>query len=68
MRAGATRVHDAFGDALAIEVRDLLDERIVLERRGAAFAHGAEALVVGDWMTLTSGQRAMLFGHGKLLR
>lgn len=66
MSTGAAGMHDAFGNALAIEMRDLFDELIILERRRAALADGAQTLVVGDWMTLTSRQ-CSLFAMGKLL-
>ena len=36
MRAGATGVHDPLGDALVVEVRDLLAQVVVLQQRRAA--------------------------------
>jgi hypothetical protein len=49
-------VHYPLGDALAIEVRDLLQEVVVLEDGRAAVADGAVVLVVGDGMALAGGQ------------
>jgi hypothetical protein len=37
-------------------VRDLLEEVVVLEHRGAAVAHGAVVLVVDDRVALARGQ------------
>ena len=48
MRAGAAGMHDALRDALAVEMGDLLDELVVLERRGTALADRAGRLVVAD--------------------
>jgi hypothetical protein len=56
VRAGAARVHHALGDPLAVEVRDLLEEVVVLEHRRAAVAHGAVVLVVDDRVALARGQ------------
>ena len=52
VRAGAARMHDALGDALAVEVGDLLQEMVILQRRRAAIADGPVVLVVVDWMSL----------------
>ena len=48
VRGRAARVHDALGDALVIEVRDLLAEDEVLEQRRAAQPGLERVLVVGD--------------------
>ncbi|GMA86039.1 hypothetical protein GCM10025868_12890 [Angustibacter aerolatus] len=53
---GAAGVHDALGDALAVEVADLLEELVVLERRRAASADGALVLVVVHRVTLAVGE------------
>ena len=53
----AARVHDALGDPLAVEVADLLEEVIVLQRRRAAAADRPLRLVVGDRVTLPRRQR-----------
>ena len=58
IRGGPARVHDALGDALAIDVADLLEELVVLERRRAAVADRALVLVVRDRVALAVGQRA----------
>ena len=55
-RVGAAGVHDALGDALAVEVGDLLEELVVLQRRRAAGADGALVLVVVDRVALAVGQ------------
>jgi hypothetical protein len=41
-------VHDALGDPLAVEARELLDQVLVLEQYRAARACGLRILVVGD--------------------
>jgi hypothetical protein len=43
-------------DPLAIEVADLLEEMIILERGGTAVADGPLRLVIGDRMALPGGQ------------
>jgi hypothetical protein len=45
-------MHDALGDSLAVEVADLLEELVVLERRRPAIADRALVLVVVDRMSL----------------
>ena len=45
---GALGVDDALGDALAVEVRELLEEVPVLHQQRAARAGGEGILVVGD--------------------
>jgi hypothetical protein len=57
-------VHDTLGDALAIEVADLLEELVVLERGRPTVADGALVLVVADGVTLAVGQRAAVVSHG----
>ena len=52
MGAEAAGVHDALGDALVVEVEDLLAEVEVLEERRAAVARSQRVLVVGDRHTL----------------
>jgi hypothetical protein len=61
----AARVHDALGDALVIEVRDLLSQDEVLEQRRAARARSQRVLIVGDRGSLIRGQRPV--GLGALL-
>src|SRR3954453_16691424 len=48
----AASVDHALGDALAVEVGHLLEELVVLERRGTALTHRPLVLVVGDGMAL----------------
>ena len=62
VRAGADRVDDALGDALAVEARELLDQVLVLQQRRAARAGGLRVLVVGDGRATLGGQRRFL-GH-----
>ena len=52
----AAGVDDALGDALAVEVADLLEELVVLQRRRPAGADGALVLVVVDRVALAVGQ------------
>ena len=54
----AAGVHDPLGDALAVEVGDLLEEVVVLQRGRTAAADGALGLVVGDRVALPGGQDA----------
>ena len=56
--AVAAGVHDALGDALVVEVEDLLAEVEVLEQRRAALADPQRVLVVGDRNALLGGQPA----------
>jgi len=56
-------VHDALGDALAIEVADLLEELVVLERRRPALADRALVLVVRDRVALAVGEGAAVVSH-----
>jgi hypothetical protein len=48
MRAPALGVHDALGYALAIELRHLLDEVVVVQDRRTVGADGERVLVAGD--------------------
>ena len=63
VRAGAAGMHDALGDPLTVEMGDLLDELIVLERRRSALADRADALVVGDRMALAGRQNRAFVAH-----
>jgi len=54
VRAGAARMDDPLGNALATE--DFLDELIILQRRRTALAHAPQALVIGNRMTLVRRQ------------
>ena len=56
VRAGAARVHDALGNALVIEVRDLLAQDEIFEQRGPAQAGLQRVLVVGDRHALVGGE------------
>lgn len=59
MRARAARMDHAFGNAFAIEVSDLLDERVVLGRGRAAFADRARRLcTAARWRDVYSEQTA----------
>jgi hypothetical protein len=48
VRAGAARVDDALGNALVVEMEDLLAEDEILEQRRTAGAEPQAVLVVGD--------------------
>ena len=56
VRARATRMHDALGDALVVEVRELLAQDEVLEQRRPARAGLQGVLVVGDRHALVGGE------------
>ena len=56
MDAEAAGVDDALGDALVVEVEDLLAEVEVVEQRGATVADAQRVLVVGDGHALGRGQ------------
>jgi hypothetical protein len=57
MRSRASRVHDAFGDALVIEVRDFFAQDEVFEQRRPPQAGLERVLVVGDEDALVSRER-----------
>ena len=57
--AVAAGVDDALGDALVVEVEDLLAEVEVLQQRRAAGADLQRVLVVGDGHALLGGQRRL---------
>ena len=65
---------DPLGNALTVEMGDLLEELIVLQRGRAPAAYGALGLIVGDGMTLPvrqdpigrSRRRFRVLGHGDL--
>lgn len=48
VRAGAARVHDALGDALAVEMGVLLEKLPILHQQRPARAGGQAVLVVAD--------------------
>ena len=56
MRAVAAGMDDALGNALVVEVEDLLAEMEVLDQRRAARADLQRVLVVGDRAALRRGQ------------
>ncbi len=55
-------VNGALGNALAILVRQLFDQLIVLQQNGAAFSGGQGVLVVGNRRTGGSGEGGLV-GH-----
>lgn len=67
MGAEAARMHDAFRDALVIEVKNLLAEMEVFERHRPANAYLERVLVVGNRDTLLRCQRRPLAAR-KLMR
>ena len=48
VRAGALGMHDALRDPLAVEVRELLDEHMVLQQDRTRLTGGQRVLVVRD--------------------
>ncbi len=63
VRPGAPGMHHALGDPLAVEMCDLFDELIVLERRRAAFADRPGRLVVPHRMALAGCEDMVLVAH-----
>src|SRR5690606_25607397 len=59
MGPGAAGMHDALGDALMVEVGDLLAENEVLEQRRSADPRLERGLVIRDQHTLVGGQRPL---------
>src|SRR5690606_28810696 len=59
VRAIAACMNDALGDALMVEVEDLLAEMEILEQRRAARALLEAVLVVGDRHAMLGGERRM---------
>jgi hypothetical protein len=60
-------VHHPLRDALAVEVADLLQELVVLQRRRPTSAHRALVLVVVDRVALSVGQHRALVALGGAL-
>ena len=60
MRTGAARMHDTLGDALVVEVGDLLPQDEVFQQRRPAVVRAQRILVVADRDALVGGQRRML--------
>src|SRR5690625_876366 len=56
VRGRASRVHHPLGDAFPVEVADLLQELVVLQRGGPTLTDRSLALVVVDRVALTVGQ------------
>ena len=66
VRARAARVHDALGNALVVEVGDLLTEVEVFHERRAALASLERIVGVGNAHALIGGQK-FIFGPGLVL-
>ncbi len=60
MGAVAAGVHHPLGDALVVEMEDLLAEMEVLEQRRTAFADPQGVLVVGDGHALLGRQHLVV--------
>jgi hypothetical protein len=60
MRARGSRVHDALGNALMVEVRDLLAQDEILKKRRAPRVGPERVLIVGKRHALISGKRGVL--------
>ena len=64
MGAIAARMHDPLGNALVVEMEDLLAEMEVFDEGRAAGADSQRVLVVGDRAALRGGQhRRTVFGN-----
>ncbi len=66
VRAGAAGVHDALRNALTVEVRELLQQRLVLHQDRTADARRLAVLVVGDRCAGLRRERSLC--HVRLLR
>ncbi len=64
VRRDPAGVHHTLGDALAVEVADLLQELVVLQRGGAAGADRALVLVVVDGVPLAVGEHLAVVARG----
>lgn len=64
MGSRTARMHHALGNALAVEMGELLDEGIVFQRGRPAFADRTQALVILDRMALPRGECFALISHG----
>ena len=62
--ARALGMHHALGDALAVQVRQLLDQLVVLHQQRAARAGGQRILVVRHRGTGVGGQGLAILAHG----
>src|SRR5450759_1276184 len=60
MRARRSRVNDALGDTLMIEMRDLLAQDEILQKRRAARIGPERVLVIGERHALVRGERGVL--------
>ena len=67
MRPGAARMHDALGDALMVEMGDLLAQDEIFEQARAALAALERILIVGDRRSLV-GRQPLLRTAGILVR
>ena len=67
VRAGAARMHDTLGDALMVEMRDLLAQDEIFEQARAALAALERILVVGDRRSLV-GREPLVRTAGILVR
>jgi hypothetical protein len=64
MRTEASRVDDPLGDALVIEVKDLLAKMEILEQCGAACADSQGVLIVRDGSALLRREYLNAFAGG----
>ena len=67
VRARAAGMDDALGNALVVEVRDLLAQDEILEQRRAARTARERILVVGDRRALVGRQRIVGRGRGVMV-
>src|SRR4029077_11648838 len=67
VRAAAAGMNDSLGNALVVEMGDLLAQDEILEQRGAARAALERVLIVRDRRTLIGGE-CRVAGAGRLVR
>lgn len=63
MGAGAAGMHHAFGNALAVETLQLLQQLHVLQQHRTVGPGGLRVLVVAHWRTVVTGQGRGLHGQ-----
>ena len=67
-RTATLGVDDALRDALAVELRELLDEVVVVQEDGTLRSGGERFVVAGDGNSEVVGGGALCFRHGKASR
>jgi hypothetical protein len=54
-------MHDPLGNPLAVEVREFLDQMMVLEQDWSSRTRGAGVLIVGNWGSAVGGKSLLGF-------